>query len=176
MVLCAIIRQGFVWTGGSFGKLRGCISSMVSLRTVSCKEVYVRDPNLPAPWPYKERGYRLWYSFFDWTTKRFDENSKLFVVEGNIGSEKSKFARELADKFGFHFIPAPSLDEIFIDSYGVDRRKFYHLIPESCREFDARLFYENPTHPNVAKFQMTMFYCKTESYLNALAHILNTGT
>ncbi|KFD57456.1 hypothetical protein M514_01559 [Trichuris suis] len=81
----------------------------------------------------------------------------------------------IQDLLDFHYIPAVSLDDIFIDSYGTDRRKYYHLLPESCRFFDARLFYENPTHRNVANFQLTMFVSKMEAYLNALAHLMNTG-
>ncbi|KRY92446.1 NADH dehydrogenase [ubiquinone] 1 alpha subcomplex subunit 10, mitochondrial [Trichinella pseudospiralis] len=144
-------------------------------RTVTSKQFYTPDPDKPAPWPYKERGYRWWHQYIDGTTKRLDENSRLIVVEGNIGSGKGKFSRELAEMLGFHYIPAVNLDDIFVDSYGVDRRHFYHLLPESCRFFDAKLFYENPRHKNVANFQYMMFYSKVENYLNSLAHLMNTG-
>ncbi|KRX38020.1 NADH dehydrogenase [ubiquinone] 1 alpha subcomplex subunit 10, mitochondrial, partial [Trichinella sp. T9] len=144
-------------------------------RTVTSKLFYTPDPDKPAPWPYKEKGYRWWHQHIDRTTKRLDENSRLIVVEGNIGSGKGKFSRELAELLGFHYIPAVNLDDIFVDSYGIDRRHYYHLLPESCRFFDAKLFYENPKHKNVANFQYMMFYSKVENYLNSLAHLMNTG-
>ncbi|KRZ19122.1 NADH dehydrogenase [ubiquinone] 1 alpha subcomplex subunit 10, mitochondrial [Trichinella zimbabwensis] len=144
-------------------------------RTVTSKQFYKPDPDKPAPWPYQEKGYRWWHQYIDGTTKRLDENSRLIVVEGNIGSGKGKFSRELAEMLGFHYIPAVNLDEIFVDTYGIDRRHFYHLLPESCRFFDAKLFYENPRHKNVANFQYMMFYSKVENYLNSLAHLMNTG-
>lgn len=31
----------------------------------------------PAPYPYRTKEYTLWNAFFDKTTKRFDENSKV---------------------------------------------------------------------------------------------------
>uniref|UniRef100_A0A5S6QP66 NADH dehydrogenase [ubiquinone] 1 alpha subcomplex subunit 10, mitochondrial n=1 Tax=Trichuris muris TaxID=70415 RepID=A0A5S6QP66_TRIMR len=148
---------------------------LIGQRTITSKEFRVPNPNKPAPWPYKERGYKSYHKYIDRTLKRIDENSRIIVVEGNIGSGKSTVARELAELLDFHYIPAVSMDDIFIDSYGVDRRKFYHLLPDPCRMFDARLFYENPRHRNVASFQLMMFTCKMEAYLNALAHLMNTG-
>ena len=38
--------------------------------------------------------------YWDLPTKRFDDNSKLIVVEGNIGSGKSSLAKQLADQLG----------------------------------------------------------------------------
>lgn len=37
------------------------------------------------------------------------------------------------------------------------------------------MFYEQPNHRNVVQFQHERFQCRVEAYLNALAHILNTG-
>lgn len=42
-------------------------------------------PSKPAPFPYKEKEYTLLRSLIDKTTDRFDENTKLIVVEGNVG-------------------------------------------------------------------------------------------
>jgi len=42
-------------------------------------------PKKPAPFPYKEKDYTFFNSMFDKTTSRFDENSKLIVLEGPVG-------------------------------------------------------------------------------------------
>lgn len=45
-------------------------------------------PLKPAPFPYKEKDYTLLRSVFDKTTHRFDENTKLIVIEGPVGVGK----------------------------------------------------------------------------------------
>ncbi|KAH7962960.1 hypothetical protein HPB52_018931 [Rhipicephalus sanguineus] len=42
----------------------------------------------PKPFPYETKEYKSWRSLFDETLSRFDENTRLIVVEGNIGSGK----------------------------------------------------------------------------------------
>lgn len=42
-------------------------------------------PSKPAPFPYKEKKYTLLRSMIDKTTTRFDENTKLIVLEGSVG-------------------------------------------------------------------------------------------
>lgn len=129
----------------------------------------------PAPWPYQEKGYAPRHTAMDDTTPRLDESSKFIVVEGNTGSGKSKFARELAKRFDFHFIPEPTMDVALVNRYGTDMRKLYDKLPTRFQWFDVKMFYENPTHINVAQFQKMMYMLKAEAYFNAMAHILNTG-
>lgn len=133
-------------------------------------------PNAP-PWPYKEKGYRWYHHYIDRTTKRFDENTKLICVEGNIGSGTHKFAKELAEVLGFYFIPAPTTDIITTNGYGQDMRQFYHLFPERFQYFDREMFYKMPhKSQNVILMSFIWSALKQEAYANALAHILNTGT
>lgn len=40
---------------------------------------------------------------------------------------------------------------------------------------DANMYYANPSGDNTARMQYRMLECRWEQYLNALAHILNTG-
>lgn len=40
---------------------------------------------------------------------------------------------------------------------------------------DIKMFYANPFDDNTARMQYRMLECRWEQYLNALAHILNTG-
>lgn len=145
-------------------------------RTLKAKTVRDIDPTkTPPPWPYKEVGYDWKAKIMDYTRKRLTENSKLIVVEGNIGSGKSTLARDVADRLDFYFIPERTMDHIFINSYGTDVRNFYQFLPPSCRVPDIKMFYENPENPLVHRMQEHMFFMKYEAYMNALAHILNTG-
>ncbi|MCP9259129.1 NADH dehydrogenase [ubiquinone] 1 alpha subcomplex subunit 10, mitochondrial [Dirofilaria immitis] len=129
----------------------------------------------PEPWPYKEKGYRWQHAIVDRTLKRFHENSKLIVVEGNIGSNKSDMARSLADRLGFYFIPEFQMDEVLIDRFGNDYRNYYHLFPKSFRLFDMNMFYKDPYNDQTAKMRDRILRCKFDQYLNAVAHIMNTG-
>ncbi|VDO52175.1 unnamed protein product, partial [Onchocerca flexuosa] len=98
-------------------------------RTIVEKSKLRLDPDTyPEPWPYREKGYRWQHALIDRTLKRFHENSKLIVIEGNIGSKKSDMARLLADRLGFYFIPEFQMDEVLIDRFGNDYRNYYHLV------------------------------------------------
>lgn len=134
-----------------------------------------RPVEKPAPWPYKEKCYTRWHWYYDFTNKRLDENSKLIVVEGNIACGKHQVAKEIANEFGFHHIPCPTMDKMLINMYGSDMRNCYDLLPERFRFFDLSRFYQDPYHVNVAQFFYFMLQLKAECYQNALAHILNTG-
>lgn len=65
-----------------------------------------RKLDRPAPYDYKNKDYGFISAIFDKTTKRFDENSKLIVIEGPIAAGKSKFAKELADELEMLYMPA----------------------------------------------------------------------
>ena len=55
----------------------------------------LRDPDYKRPYafPYKEKKYGFWAQFFDKVCWRFDENSKIVVVEGMPASGKTKVAK-----------------------------------------------------------------------------------
>ena len=107
----------------SFGRILffGNHRFLFALSTRSLKSPAFRPPvDKPAPWPYQEKGYSGRHTWIDDTTPRLDESSKLIVVEGNTGSGKSKFARELAKRFDFHFIPEPTMEVALVNRYGVE--------------------------------------------------------
>jgi len=52
----------------------------------------------PPPFPYWKKEFRSYHALFDRCTLRFDENTKIIVVEGAHGVGKSKFAQELAEE------------------------------------------------------------------------------
>lgn len=168
-----ILHHDFCKAGTIFFKT----PKFIKVQSASMTSKENRDPNVvkPAPWPYKTKKFRFWRSYFESTLKRFDENTKMVVVDGIIGSGKSAFAKQLADAFDFVYFPEPTLDTLLISPYGYDLRKIDPLLPPSFKICDISTFYKNPDHPNVPKFQFKMFMLRIEQYLNSLAHILNTG-
>lgn len=129
----------------------------------------------PAPYPYQTKKYGLFNSFFDKTSKRIDENSKVILVEGPLAVGKSKFAQELAEELEMKYIPEATMDLYYINSYGYDMRKLDSKLPENCRSFDVNNFLKQPTHFNVATFQLLMYTLRYSQYVDALAHLLSTG-
>lgn len=146
-----------------------------SKRTIVHKSLLRLPEDYPEPWDYKHRGFNYTIAVHDRTQARFHQNSKLIVVEGNIGAGKSTLAKGLAEQLGFYHMPEFKMDDILIDRYGNDLRSFYHLFPKRYRMPDINMFYKNPLDDMSAVMQDRIFNCRFDQYLNALAHILNTG-
>lgn len=73
------------------------------------------------------------------------------------------------------YMPAANMDQVYINPYGYDMRQLDPLLPDRCKSFDEKDFMRNPSHPNAPKFQMDIFRIKLSQYIDALAHVLNTG-
>lgn len=129
----------------------------------------------PKPWDYENKKYGLFQAMYDKTLKRFDENSKLIVVDGPVAANKTKFVKELAEELEMAHFPAVTMDMLYINPYGYDMRKLDPQLPMKVRSFDVRNFCENPNHVNVAEFQIRMYMQRFSQYVDALAHILSTG-
>uniref|UniRef100_A0A4D5R9V1 NADH dehydrogenase [ubiquinone] 1 alpha subcomplex subunit 10, mitochondrial n=1 Tax=Scolopendra viridis TaxID=118503 RepID=A0A4D5R9V1_SCOVI len=129
----------------------------------------------PAPFPYKEKKLTFLRCITDNLLKRFDENTKLLIVEGNIASGKSAVAKQLADELDMLYMPEVTMDMKYINEYGYDMRQLDDQLPESAKSFDVKNFYQTPNHMNVAKFQLSMYMYRFIQYMDALKHILNTG-
>lgn len=67
------------------------------------------------------------------------------------------------------------MDTYYINDYGYDMRKLDPQLPESCRSFDERNFLEDPEHFNSAAFQIIKYKLRYSHYIDAIAHLLNTG-
>lgn len=137
----------------------------------------LRDPDVkrPAPFPYKEKKFGLWQRLTDTTTKRFDENSKIIVVDGAIAAGKSAFAKDLAHDLDMLYMPEGTMDAIYINPYGYDMRQIDHKLPKSVRSYDTRNFCLDPNHENAAFLQCMLYQIKFAVYVDALAHVLSTG-
>lgn len=137
------------------------------------------DPNKPKPFPYeKDVDFRMIPGMFEKTTYRFDENSKLIVVDGAHAIGKSKFAQELAQELDMIYVPYPRSDDWLVNSYGVDLRQFNDLMLPINQTYDEKDFARNPLGPvdgSSDRFHMDIFREKYRNHIHALRHIFNTG-
>uniref|UniRef100_A0A914GW22 Probable NADH dehydrogenase [ubiquinone] iron-sulfur protein 7, mitochondrial n=1 Tax=Globodera rostochiensis TaxID=31243 RepID=A0A914GW22_GLORO len=161
-------------------RLTSGLNNSGSNRLIQCRTIVTKwdlklPDNYPEPWPYKEKGYNQFMHHIEGTKKRFHVNSKLIVIESNIGVGRSAIAAELADELGFYHMPSFKMDDILIDRYNNDMRDYYHLFPKRFRFPDTNMFYRNPADDQSAVMQDRFYDCRWEQYQNALAHILNTG-
>lgn len=99
----------------------------------------------------------------------------MIVVEGPIASGKKAFAKELAEELDMLYVPAPTMDEIYISPYGYDMRQLDSQLPKDARSFDIKNFCLTPNAKNVAQFQIRMMMLRYSSYIDALAHLFSTG-
>ena len=84
-------------------------------------------PQRAKPWNYKRWGFEYIHALVDGTTKRFNENSKLVVVEGPPGLGKTEMAKALAEEFDLKFVPGFTMEDYYINSYGYDLRELDYL-------------------------------------------------
>lgn len=155
------------------------IQSVVQ-RGISSKVMRHRLPKepKPAPFPYKEKKYTFLRALFDTTSDRLDENSKLILVEGPPAAGKGALAKEIAEDLDMHYLPSPTIAEHMVNSYGYNLKQLDSQLPETCKSYDETDFLRDPKQLNGTKagrFQLTKFSLRYQRYIEALAHILNTG-
>lgn len=129
----------------------------------------------PPPFPYKEKKYNWYYQLFDRTVDRFNENTKVLLVEGPIAAGKSTFAKQLAEDLDMEYFPEANFDTMYINAYGSDLRSLNPRLPRVAQYLDIKGFYRDPKHPNVPSMQMEMLFLRYNQYIDALAHLFNTG-
>lgn len=99
----------------------------------------------------------------------------MICVDGPIASGKSNFAKELAKELDMLYVPAASMDDLYINSYGFDVRTLDDQLPEGAKSFDAKRFNLEPNNRLAGSFQIKMYILRMMKYVDALAHILSTG-
>lgn len=162
-------------------KQQQCVAvQSMAQRSISSKTMRQGLPAQPkpAPFPYKEKRYNFLRALFDPTTSRLDENSKLIVVEGPPAAGKRVLAKELAEELDMAYFKSPTVADSYINDYGYDMRKLDDQLPESCQSYDENDFIKDPSRMHGAKaarFQLLKLRLRYQTYLEALAHILNTG-
>jgi len=128
-----------------------------------------------APWPYKQKPYKGLMSFFDVTRSRWDDNSKLVVVEGPPGAGKEAVARALAEEFEMQYMPAASGELAFVNEYGYDERELNDRLPFRTQFLEPKHFLANPHDERLGQMQLNWYEFKLSQYCDALAHLMNTG-
>lgn len=176
--MATIIRTAFVkvLTPTQSGKIAAC--SFVQNRSImgkALRESLPPPPPKPAPFDYENKDYTWLRSLFDRTTHRFDENTKVVVVEGPVAAGKTAFAKSLAEDLGMKHFPEANMDIHYKRPNGCDLRMFDSQIPEDTRTFDHVDFNRNPSHRLAGSFQLLMYIARYSQYIDALAHLFNTG-
>jgi len=151
-------------------------SCNAQVRGITSKAMRHRNPSVkPEPFPYKEVKYNFWRALLDNTCARFDENSKLIVVDGPPAAGKGALAKLLAEELDMLYIPCPTMDYILINSYGYDCRQLDDQLPEACKSYDEKDFLKNPHSIKASRFNLFKYELRYGKHIEALAHILNTG-
>lgn len=132
-----------------------------------------------APWPYKKRRYNEFWQYFDNTRKRFDDNSKVILIEGNLAVGKSSFGEKLAKEFDMKFFPDIRDEKTFLAESGFDKRSLNEQLPARSGFCDMETFYGPNGNPALKKnFGPTvrhLYYEHFFYYAEALEHLFNTG-
>ncbi|XP_071873626.1 NADH dehydrogenase (ubiquinone) subunit ND-42 [Bombus fervidus] len=166
--------------GNSIGYLtRLCKASknFNSVTQVAFMKTLVNKPHTPkpSPFPYWKKQCNDLNMTFDPTTLRFDENSKLIVVDGPPAVGKSKLCEQIAKEFGLLYMPPPVFDEMYINYYGFDIRSLNLQLKDEWHIRDLTHFLRDPNHQGTAQIQYNIFMMRIDQYMNALLHILATG-
>jgi len=160
------------------GKLLA-VSSMNKIQTATMKSKTSGDlPKRLPPWNYKRWGFEYPHSIIDGTTKRFNENSKLVVVEGPPALGKTEVAKAIADEFDMLFIPGFTMEDYYINSYGYDLRDLdYRITHERVKSYDEKKFAQDPLGQDGGLDRMlwNLHMMRYFQYVDVLEHIFNTG-
>ncbi|XP_051171979.1 NADH dehydrogenase [ubiquinone] 1 alpha subcomplex subunit 10, mitochondrial isoform X2 [Leptopilina boulardi] len=147
----------------------------IQVACISTREVRkYRDPR-PPPFPYEKKIFGPWDQLFDNTIHRFDDNSKLIVVEGPPALGKGELCKQLANELEMLYVPQASLNDYYVKYYDFDLKTLDDKLPEVCKSCDLPTFFKNPTIMNGAKVQFLFYQLKFFKTLNILTHILSTG-
>ena len=131
------------------------------------------------PWKnWESRKYTILNEFFDSTSARLNDNSKIIVVDGNVGVGKNEFARRLAAGFDLKCIESIPDSECFkAGEADYDLRELNYLLPETAQFYDLQKFLAdpNPECGKVGRLQLQWFLAKFMAYAHGLHHLLSTG-
>jgi len=150
-------------------------TEFVAVRCISGKTSGLILKDRPKPYDYINKRYNPLMWLVDKTTSRFNENTKVVVVDGPIASGKSKVAKGLAEEFDMLYFPEANMDMININPYGFDMRKLDAELPERVRIFDLDHFLKNPKSSRSLLWQIEQYRLRYSQYIDALAHLLSTG-
>jgi len=135
-------------------------------------------PERAKPWDYQRWGFEYIHALFDGTTKRFNENSKLVVVEGPPALGKTEMAKALAEEFDMKFVPGFTMEDYYVNNYGYDLRELdYRFTSERNKSFDEKKFAQDPLGQDGGLDRMlwNLHMMRYLQYVDILEHLFNTG-
>lgn len=159
------------------GCKRVVVAGPVQIQVATMKATHGDKYPYSKPWPAAKK-FTLFNEFFDSTSARMNENSKVITVEGNIGAGKREFARRLADEFDLKVIDPTSDSQCFIyHNSNFDIRTVDDFLPEGAKGYDLQRFLNDPKpkQGRVGRLQLFWYREKVIDYAGAIAHLLNTG-
>lgn len=109
------------------------------------------------------------------TQNKFNDNSRVIQIEGNIGAGKHEFAHKLANELDMFVMPDINVDDYYINEHGFDYAALNPLLPERLRNCTMEMFHENPARHSVVHMQYYMFKLRILQYIKAIRHVFNTG-
>ncbi|XP_034933991.1 NADH dehydrogenase [ubiquinone] 1 alpha subcomplex subunit 10, mitochondrial [Chelonus insularis] len=155
--------------------LKPCTVNKTQQAFITGKAARTDRPPRPPPFDYKNKAYKYWNVLTDPMFERFDDNSKIVVIDGLPATGKDKFAKKLAEELEMHYMPPPRFSDLLVDEYGFDYRTLNSQLPVDAQFFDEKTFLENPTGRNSTAIQVNFFSLRYHQYLIALTHLLSTG-
>nr|XP_034184763.1 NADH dehydrogenase [ubiquinone] 1 alpha subcomplex subunit 10, mitochondrial isoform X2 [Osmia lignaria] len=147
-----------------------------AIQVAFMKRLALCDPvRKPAPFKYWEKLYSAFQMAKTSIVMRYDENTRIIVVDGPPAVGKSKLCEKLAEEFGMMYMPPPGHDELYINPYGYDLREMDSKLPLHAQSYDLERFLAKPNDVRVPFFQLMYYLMRFEQYANAILHVLSTG-
>lgn len=117
--------------------------------------------------------YGWWaYVLGERTTPRFNKNSKIITVDGNLASGKGALAQKLADRLGMLYVSEPDIH--YLDKMTGEKELLDSRFNGNC---SLEKFYTDPMSAdgNSYRLQSWMYHVRILHYADAIEHLLTTG-
>ncbi|KAJ8246643.1 hypothetical protein GJAV_G00253820 [Gymnothorax javanicus] len=117
--------------------------------------------------------YGWWaYILGERTTPRFNQNSRIITIDGNLASGKGALAQKLADSLGMLYVSEPDIH--YLDKMTGEKENLDIQFSGNC---SLEKFYTDPKSPdgNSYRLQSWMYHVRLLHYADAIEHLLTTG-
>uniref|UniRef100_Q6WRX5 NADH dehydrogenase [ubiquinone] 1 alpha subcomplex subunit 10, mitochondrial n=1 Tax=Branchiostoma belcheri tsingtauense TaxID=155462 RepID=Q6WRX5_BRABE len=123
---------------------------------------------------YRKEERYSWFNYVlgDWFSRKENERSKIFVIDGNLAVGKTTLGKELGEKLGMKYFP--EVDVHYFDRFEGDGSPMDKRFSGNVSLED---YYKNPSDPDghSIRFQMVMFMMRYFQFCEAMNHLIATG-